>query len=64
MALRLQESLPAPAPFVKWVGGKGKLSPTLEALLPPGWAAPVCHDCLPRPEPLPVCDAPRCDDAG
>ena len=28
--------------------------------LPPGWAAPVCHRCLPRPEPLPIAkEGPR-----
>jgi DNA adenine methylase len=30
------ENLPAPSPFVKWVGGKGKLQHTLGAMLPPG----------------------------
>lgn len=22
--------------------------------LPPGWAHPICHKCLPPPEPLPI----------
>lgn len=33
---RQAPALPAPAPFLKWVGGKGKLRHSLEPLLPPG----------------------------
>lgn len=35
-APRTRPALPEPSPFLKWVGGKGKLLPRLLPLLPPG----------------------------